>query len=174
MLRSVILSTFLLLWQFTTTIETLLVEPFNTQSPWSWQNHVATCIRWFVCLSIFEFVPEALSFIYTYGLGNTPIVSAWHERLHTLHIHLLTRQLIIHNRLIYPHTLHVHISTYNYTPGINAHNLADVTQFIQLHDWIYTYRHFVYTHIRTIYTYSYPADTYTHNIYSTYALRIDN
>ena len=45
-------------------------------------------------------------------------LNAWHERLHTLHIHLLTQHLILHNRLIYPHTLHVYISTYNYTPGI--------------------------------------------------------
>ena len=77
MLRSVILSTFLLLWQFTTTIETLLVETFNTQSPWSRQNHVAACIHCYLCLSIFEFVPEALTFIYAYRSGNTPKHMAW-------------------------------------------------------------------------------------------------
>ena len=36
------------------------------------QNHVATYIRWHVCLCMFEFVPETLTFIYTFRPGNIP------------------------------------------------------------------------------------------------------
>ena len=70
-----------------------------------------------MCVSIYSnsFLKHWHSNIHTHqGIH----LSAWHERLHTLHIHLLTRHLLLHNRLVYPHTLHVHISTYNYTPGI--------------------------------------------------------
>ena len=37
-----------------------------------WKIMFDPYIRWYVCLSIFEFVPEALTFIYTYRPGNTP------------------------------------------------------------------------------------------------------
>ena len=70
-----------------------------------------------MCISVYSnsFLKHWHSYIHTHQVIH---LSAWHERLRTLHIHLLTRHLILHNRLIYPHTLHVHISTYNYKPGI--------------------------------------------------------
>ena len=70
-----------------------------------------------ICVSVYSnsFLKHWHSYIHT---DQAIHLSAWHERLHTLHIHLLTRHLILHNRLIYPHTLHVHISTYSYTTGI--------------------------------------------------------
>ena len=74
-----------------------------------------------MCVSVYSnsFPKHWHSYIHIYT-DQAIHLSAWHahECLHTLHIHLLTRHLILHNQLIYPHTMHVHISTYNYTPGI--------------------------------------------------------
>ena len=88
------------------------------------QNHVATCtcIRWYVCLCIFEFVTEALTFICSFRLGNTPKSMAW-APTHLAYTPSHREHNPTHPIYIYPHTLHVHIhiSTYKYTPGIHTH-----------------------------------------------------
>ena len=54
-----------------------------------------------ICVSVYSnsFLKHWHSYMHT---DQAIHLSAWHECLHTLHIHLLTRYLILHNRLIYP------------------------------------------------------------------------
>ena len=103
---------------------------------------------------------------------------AWHELLHTLHISLLTRHVILHSRYIYPYATHQHIY---YTPGIHTHththththNLVNYNPIYTItHRNIHKQTHGIYTYTHDKYTTS-CRYTYTRNIY-TFALSIDN
>ena len=141
------------------------------------QNHVATCIRWHVCLCMFEFVPEALTFIYTFRLGNTPKSMAWAPTyLAYIPIHPArnsTQPIYIpirYTSAYITYTWHTHTHTHTHTHNLANWNPIYTITHRNIHKQtlgIYTYTHDKYTtscrytYTRTIYTYALSIDNYT-------------